>query len=99
MIQHQKNYNSVKPTTYLKWRVSACSWGFFDRRRSMEKTFGALTVRLALTAAKTNTVQQRTMITSVVMMPKLLYVARHAWPTDGKHQRSELENVRFRMEI
>ncbi|OWZ17707.1 Secreted peptide [Phytophthora megakarya] len=31
---------------------------------------------------KTNTAQQRAMIAASIVIPKLLYVARHAWPAE-----------------
>ncbi|KAL4163653.1 hypothetical protein KRP22_005081 [Phytophthora ramorum] len=47
-----------------------------------KKAYGTLTVRLALAELKTNTVAQRALIAAAVIVPKLLYVARNAWPTD-----------------
>ncbi|KAE9161386.1 hypothetical protein PF002_g32387 [Phytophthora fragariae] len=47
-----------------------------------EKAFAALRVRLVLAEAKTNSVQQRAAIAAAVIVPKMLYVARHAWPTE-----------------
>lgn len=46
-----------------------------------KKAFKALMIRLALAKARTNTAQQRASIAAAIIVPKLLYVARHAWPT------------------
>ncbi|KAE8997012.1 hypothetical protein PR001_g19701 [Phytophthora rubi] len=46
------------------------------------KALGALRVRLALAETKTNTPAQRAAIAAAIVIPKLLFVARHAWPTD-----------------
>lgn len=46
------------------------------------KAMKALRVRLVLAETKTNTVQQRAAIAGAVIIPKLLYVARHAWPSE-----------------
>ncbi|KAG3011304.1 hypothetical protein PC121_g15759 [Phytophthora cactorum] len=46
-----------------------------------KKAFAALTVRLALAVAKTITVQDRASIAAAIIIPKMLNVARHAWPT------------------
>ncbi|KAG3072864.1 hypothetical protein PI125_g22403 [Phytophthora idaei] len=43
--------------------------------------FAALTVRLALAVAKTNTVQDRASIAAAIIIPTMIYVARHAWRT------------------
>jgi ribonuclease HI len=43
----------------------------------------ALRVRLALAFAKTHSVIQRAEIARAVIIPKLLYLARHAWPTES----------------
>ncbi|KAE9069278.1 hypothetical protein PF006_g29610 [Phytophthora fragariae] len=51
-------------------------------KMAWEKAFAALSVRLLLAEAKTNSVQQRAAIAAAVIVPKLLYVARHAWPTE-----------------
>jgi hypothetical protein len=45
------------------------------------RAFEALRVRLVLAESKTNTVQQRAAIAAAIIVPKMLYVARHAWPT------------------
>ncbi|KAG6946583.1 hypothetical protein JG687_00016617 [Phytophthora cactorum] len=42
------------------------------------KAFIGLTIRLSLATVKTNTAQQRAMISAAIIVPKLLYVARHA---------------------
>ncbi|KAE8910880.1 hypothetical protein PF005_g15599 [Phytophthora fragariae] len=47
-----------------------------------EKAMGALRVGLVLAEEKTNTVKQRAAIAAAVIVPKLLYVARHAWPSE-----------------
>ncbi|KAG6947070.1 hypothetical protein JG688_00015711 [Phytophthora aleatoria] len=46
-----------------------------------ERAFKALSVRLALARRKTNTVQQRAQLAAAIIIPKLLYVGRHACPT------------------
>ncbi|RAW30770.1 hypothetical protein PC110_g12871 [Phytophthora cactorum] len=46
-----------------------------------ERAFKALSVRLALAIRKTNTVQQRAQLAAAIIIPKLLYVGRHACPT------------------
>jgi len=46
------------------------------------KVMEALRVRLTLAETKTNTAQQRAAIAGAIIVPKLLYVARHAWPTE-----------------
>jgi hypothetical protein len=46
------------------------------------KAFEALRVRLTLAESKPNTVQQRAAIARAIIVPKLTYVARHAWPTE-----------------
>jgi len=45
------------------------------------RALDTLRVRLVLAEDKTNTAQQRARIAAAVIIPKLLYVARHAWPT------------------
>jgi ribonuclease HI len=45
-----------------------------------EKAFATLKIRLALAETKTNTAQQRAQIAAAIIVPKLTYVARHAWP-------------------
>jgi hypothetical protein len=49
-----------------------------------------LRVRLVLAESNTNTAQQRTQITAAIIIPKLLYVARHAWPTPDIVKHAEL---------
>ncbi|KAE9287458.1 hypothetical protein PR003_g26046 [Phytophthora rubi] len=44
------------------------------------RAMGSLKVRLVLAEVKTNTVIQRAAIAAAIIIPKLLYVARHAWP-------------------
>lgn len=41
----------------------------------------ALAARLSLAVAKTHSVIQRAEIARVVIVPKILYIARHAWPS------------------
>jgi hypothetical protein len=53
------------------------------------KAFEALRVRLTLAETKTNTVQQRAAIARAIVVPKLLYVARHAWPTEEIAKRAD----------
>jgi hypothetical protein len=53
------------------------------------RAFDALCVRLALAEAKTNTVQKRGQIATAIIIPKLLYVARHSWPTEAIIKRAE----------
>ncbi|EEY59165.1 secreted peptide, putative, partial [Phytophthora infestans T30-4] len=50
-------------------------------RTAWARAFAALIVRLALAAKKTNTAQDRATIAATIIMPKMMYVARHAWPT------------------
>ncbi|KAF1327406.1 reverse transcriptase, partial [Globisporangium splendens] len=45
------------------------------------KCIQALRVRLRLVRLKTHSVAQRTAIASAVIIPKVLYVARHSWPS------------------
>ncbi|KAF1333199.1 hypothetical protein FI667_g3023, partial [Globisporangium splendens] len=45
------------------------------------KCIQALRVRLRLARLKTHSVAQRAAIASAVIMPKVLYVARHSWPS------------------
>ncbi|KAF1323228.1 reverse transcriptase, partial [Globisporangium splendens] len=45
------------------------------------KCIQALRVRLRLARLKTHSVAQRAAIASVVIIPKVLYVARHSWPS------------------
>jgi hypothetical protein len=42
-----------------------------------------LRVRLALASRKTTTVDQRSLIAAAVIIPKLTYIAQHAWPSAG----------------
>nr|CAI72277.1 reverse transcriptase precursor, putative [Phytophthora infestans] len=51
------------------------------------KAFAALTTRLAV--KKTNSVQERAAIAAAFIIPKLLYVARHAWPTKTLTQEAD----------
>ncbi|KAE9361865.1 hypothetical protein PF008_g618 [Phytophthora fragariae] len=55
-----------------------------------EKAFAALRVRLVLAEAKTNSVQQRAAIAAAIIIPKMLYVARHAWPTEEIVKKADL---------
>jgi hypothetical protein len=40
-----------------------------------------LLVRLLLAGQKTNTVDQRSLLVAAIMVPKLLYIGRHHWPS------------------
>ena len=40
-----------------------------------------LQIRLRLASQKTLTIVQRAMVASAIILAKLLYIARHAWPT------------------
>jgi len=42
-----------------------------------------LTARLALAMQKTTTVAQRSMVVAATIIPKLLYIGRHHWPTSA----------------
>ncbi|GMF29166.1 unnamed protein product [Phytophthora fragariaefolia] len=69
----------VTPTTrYLGHLAGAGS----TVKLTWKRAFAALRVRLVLAEAKTNSVQQRSAIAAAVIIPKMLYVARHAWPTE-----------------
>ncbi|KAF1321216.1 reverse transcriptase, partial [Globisporangium splendens] len=48
---------------------------------SWSKCIQALRVRLRLARLKTHSVAQRAAIASAVIIPKVLYVARHSWPS------------------
>ncbi|KAF4143332.1 hypothetical protein GN958_ATG07474 [Phytophthora infestans] len=48
---------------------------------SWRKAFEAIKVRLTLAEVKTNTAEPRAMIAAAIIVPKLIYIARHAWPT------------------
>ncbi|KAG3113564.1 hypothetical protein PI125_g7223 [Phytophthora idaei] len=50
-------------------------------RTAWDRAFKALSVRLSLAQRKTNTVHQRAKLASAIIIPKLLYVGRHAWPS------------------
>ncbi|KAF1322066.1 reverse transcriptase, partial [Globisporangium splendens] len=43
----------------------------------------ALAARLSLAVAKTHSVTQRAEIARAVIVPKVLYIARHAWPSEA----------------
>ncbi|GMF32930.1 unnamed protein product [Phytophthora fragariaefolia] len=46
-----------------------------------ERAFRVLRIRLALAETKTYTVHQSASIAAAIIIPKLMYFARHAWPT------------------
>lgn len=46
-----------------------------------QRAFAALTARLSMATDKTNSIIQRIDIANSIIIPKLLYVAQHAWPT------------------
>jgi hypothetical protein len=50
------------------------TWGLAHRQ---------LTTRLALAMQKTTTVDQRSLVVTAIVIPKLLYIGRHHWPTDA----------------
>ncbi|KAG3048627.1 hypothetical protein PC121_g19372 [Phytophthora cactorum] len=50
-------------------------------RTAWDRAFKTLSVRLSLAQRKTNTVHQRVKLESAIIIPKLLYVGRHAWPS------------------
>lgn len=54
------------------------------------RAFAALRVRLVLAETKTNTAQQRAAIAAAIIIPKMLYVARHAWPNADIIKRADL---------
>jgi hypothetical protein len=72
-------------TRYLGHIVGDSSNG----SEAWEKAFKSLRLRLALVGAKTNTVQQRAQVAAVIIVPKVMYVARHAWPTRDIAQRAD----------
>ncbi|KAE8984135.1 hypothetical protein PR001_g23257 [Phytophthora rubi] len=51
-------------------------------KQAWTAAFKALTIRLELAQVKTNTVQQRAAIAAAIIVPKLMFVARHAWPSE-----------------
>lgn len=55
-----------------------------------EKAFSTLRVRLVLAEAKTNSFQQRAAIANAIIIPKIMCVARHAWPTEDVIKRADL---------
>jgi hypothetical protein len=59
------------------------------------KAFAALATRLRLAMDKTNTVEQRARIAAAVIVPKLLYTARHAWPTSEQVSRADKRIRKF----
>ncbi|GMF63775.1 unnamed protein product [Phytophthora fragariaefolia] len=77
--------------------VSAASTRYFGHiagsgntvLEAWEKAFAALRVGLVLTEDKPNTAQQRAAIATAIIIPKLMYVARHAWPTKDIVQRAD----------
>ncbi|KAG3215794.1 hypothetical protein PC129_g13336 [Phytophthora cactorum] len=50
-------------------------------RTAWDRAFKALSARLSLAQRKTNTVHQRAKLASAIIIPKLLYEGRHAWPS------------------
>jgi hypothetical protein len=58
-------------------------------KEAWEKAFVALKIRLTLAESKTNTAQQRAQIAAAIIVPKLMYVARHAWPTKEMVKRAD----------
>ncbi|OWZ21229.1 Secreted peptide [Phytophthora megakarya] len=55
----------------------------------MEESNWAVRSRLALAAVKTNMIQQRAAIASAIGIPKLLYVAKHAWPPEELRRKAD----------
>jgi len=51
-------------------------------KEAWSRAMDSLRIRLVLAEAKTNTAQQRGQTAAAIILPKLLYVARHAWPTE-----------------
>jgi len=70
---------SVRSVRYLGHIATAAD----PTEEAWEKAFRALTVRLRLAMDKTNTAQQRAMIATAIIVPKLTFIARHAWPTEA----------------
>ncbi|GMF50901.1 unnamed protein product [Phytophthora fragariaefolia] len=60
-----------------------------------KKAFSALTVRLALAMEKTNSIVQRADIANPIIIPKLLYIAQHAWPTIAIVREAEIRLKTF----
>ncbi|OWY94715.1 Reverse transcriptase precursor, partial [Phytophthora megakarya] len=51
------------------------------REHTWRPTIRQLGIRLLLASVKTLTEDQRATIAAAVVIPKLLYISRHAWPT------------------
>jgi exonuclease III len=52
-----------------------------DIEYSWKLAYQQLVTRLALAVQKTTTVDQRSFVVAAVVIPKLLYIGRHQWPT------------------
>ncbi|KAF1316300.1 reverse transcriptase, partial [Globisporangium splendens] len=69
-----KEYSSTEESSDKRLRMQVTG-------PSASKCIQALRVRLRLARLKTHSVAQRAAIASAVIIPKVLYVARHSWPS------------------
>jgi hypothetical protein len=52
-----------------------------DAEHTWDLAHSQLTTRLALAMQKTTTVDQRSLVVAAIVIPKLLYIGRHHWPS------------------
>jgi hypothetical protein len=74
----QKAVTTVSSTRYLGHIAGNAD----TTEEAWSRAMDSLRIRLVPAEAKTNTAQQRGRIAAAVILRKLLYVARHAWPTE-----------------
>jgi hypothetical protein len=77
---HDDNQEIVKVTGSTRY-LGHIAGTTCTTEEAWSKAFAALRIRLVLAESKTNTVQQRASIAAAIVIPKMMYVARHAWPT------------------
>ncbi|POM81527.1 Hypothetical protein PHPALM_488 [Phytophthora palmivora] len=94
---HRQEVPQVQSTRYLghiagSGNITEMAW---------TKAAQALRVRLLLTETKTTTVEQRARIAAAIIIPKLLYVARHAWPSEDviKNADARIKNYVWRAQF
>lgn len=67
------------PTKYLGIPISSVT--NTNTKTVWVATMGAAHQRLVVGALKTSDVEQRCKLASAIIIPKILYVSRHSWPT------------------
>ncbi|GMF38447.1 unnamed protein product [Phytophthora fragariaefolia] len=88
-MREEADTTVIEPTDTVRYLGHIAGSGD-TAEEAWEKAFAALRVRLVLAEAKTNSVQQRAAIAAAIIIPKMLYVARHAWPTEDIVKKADL---------